>query len=96
MRDAPIGSSVRRLRCETGDVSNEAAVPGEWTILNFSQSNPSGDGQGDVAAVLRRVADTLDGLGDVQVQDITFHSNVADGEDDLRVTVYYHRTPRRR
>ena len=49
-----------------------------------------------MAALLRRVADTLDELGDVQVQDITFASEVTAGEDDLRMTVYYHREPRRR
>ena len=43
-----------------------------WTIHHFSQSNPAGPGQGDVAALLRRVADTVESLGDVQVQDLTF------------------------
>jgi hypothetical protein len=61
----------------------------DWTILHFSQSNPEGAGQGDVAALLRRVADTVDTLGDVQVEDLTFTSAVTDGEDDLTVTVYY-------
>jgi hypothetical protein len=68
----------------------------DWSVLHFSQSNPEGPGQGDVAALLRRVADTLDGLGDVDVQDMTFQSQVTDGEDDLTVTVYYHRKPRPR
>jgi hypothetical protein len=67
-----------------------------WTINHFSQSNPDGEGQGDVAALLRRVADSLDSLGDVQVEDVTFHSETADGEDELHVTVYYYTTPRRR
>ena len=62
------------------DVSN-------WTILHFSQSNPAGAGQGDVASLLRRVADSLDGLGDVQVQDVAFRSAVTANEDDLGVTV---------
>ena len=35
-------------------------------------------------------------LGDVQVQDITFSSAVTAEEDDLTMTVYYHREPRRR
>lgn len=68
----------------------------EWTVLHFSLSNPAGEGQGDVAALLRRVAESLDELGDVDVQDITFQTAVTDGEDDLTVTVYYHRQPRRR
>jgi hypothetical protein len=55
-----------------------------------------GFGQGDVAALLRRVADAVERLGDVQVHDITFASAVTDGEDDLTMTVYYDREPRRR
>ena len=68
----------------------------DWTIFHFSQSNPSGDGQGDVPALLRRVADQIESLGDVQVQDITFTSEPTDAEDDLTVTVYFQREPRRR
>ncbi|GAB3143309.1 hypothetical protein GCM10027258_30080 [Amycolatopsis stemonae] len=67
-----------------------------WTVEHFSQSNPAGPGQGDVAALLRRVADTLDELGDVQVQDIAFASAATEGEDDLTMTVYYDRRPRPR
>jgi hypothetical protein len=67
-----------------------------WTIFHFSQSNPSGEAQGDVAALLRRVADAIESLGDVQVQDITFASTPTGAEDDLSMTVYFHRTPRRR
>jgi hypothetical protein len=65
----------------------------KWSIFHFSQSNPKGPGQGegDVAALLRRVAGSLDELGDIQVQDVTFRSEMADGEDDLTMTVYYHR-----
>lgn len=70
--------------------------PTTWTVLNFSQSNPAGDGQGDVVALLRRVADTLESCGDVTVQDISFHSEVTGDEDDLTMTVYYHDEPRRR
>jgi hypothetical protein len=65
-------------------------------ISNFSQSNPTGKNQGDPAALLRRVADSLDSLGDVQVQDIVFNSEPTADEDDLTMTVYCHRQPRRR
>lgn len=71
-------------------------IDASWTVLHFSQSNPAGEGQGEVAALLRRVADRLDDLGDVQVQDVTFSSEVTAGEDDLTMTVYYNREPRRR
>ncbi|MEV6270904.1 hypothetical protein AB0L64_27325 [Kribbella sp. NPDC051936] len=77
------------------DVRPSSADPG-WTIRHFSQSNPSGRGSGDVAALLRRVADTLDSLGDVQVEDLTFKSNVTAAEDELTITVYYDAEPRRR
>jgi len=46
--------------------------------------------------LLRRVADSIEALGDVQIQDITFHSEVTGREDDLTMIVYYHRDPRRR
>lgn len=68
----------------------------EWLVSHFSQSNPSGPGQGDVPALLRRVADTIESEGDIDVQDIVFHSEVTEAEDDLTITVYYHRQPRRR
>ncbi|WP_329045063.1 hypothetical protein OG738_27180 [Amycolatopsis sp. NBC_01488] len=68
----------------------------QWRAFHFSQSNPEGPGQGDVAALLRRVADAVENLGDVQVQDITFTSEVTGGEDNLTMTVYYDREPRRR
>jgi hypothetical protein len=67
----------------------------EWTIHHFSQSNPAGAGQGFVPALLRRVADSIEALGDVDVQDITFSSEVTGEEDDLTMTVYCHRQPRR-
>jgi hypothetical protein len=67
-----------------------------WTVHHFTQGNPHGPGQGDVGAALRRLADTIDELGDIDVQDITYSSEVTDGEDQVTFTVYYHRQPRRR
>jgi hypothetical protein len=67
-----------------------------WTISHFSISNPTGPGQGDVAALLRRAADSIEKRGDIDVQDVTFSSEVTGGEDDLTITVYYHEQPRRR
>jgi hypothetical protein len=74
----------------------EPTKPSEGAVLHLTQSNPSGPGQGDVAALLRRVADSIERLGDVQIRDITFRSDITDGEDDLRLTVYFNEQPRRR
>ncbi|GAB2586089.1 hypothetical protein GCM10009593_26420 [Microlunatus antarcticus] len=61
------------------------------TIAHFSQSNPSGPTQGDVAALLRRVADSIAELGEVEVQDIAFHSELDDeGDSWPSMTVYFH------
>jgi hypothetical protein len=67
-----------------------------WSVLHFSQSNPAGSGQGDVPALLRRVAETVEELGDVTVQDITFHAEPTAEEDEVSMTVYYLQQPRRR
>jgi hypothetical protein len=64
-----------------------------WTIEHFSQANPRGDGQASVPALLRRVADTIDQLGPVDVQDLVLHSEITeDGQDWPSLTVYFHRT----
>ncbi len=63
----------------------------QWRAFHFSQSNPAGPGQGNVAALLRRVADTIDDLGSVQILDITFQLTPTADEDDLTLTVYYDR-----
>jgi RNase P/RNase MRP subunit POP5 len=74
----------------------EADPRDKWTAFHFSLSNPTGVDQGDVARLLRASADQLDALGDVQVADIIFTSAPTEGEDDLSLTIYYHRKPRRR
>jgi hypothetical protein len=64
----------------------------EWSALHFSQSNPIGFGQWDVPALLCRIADTIDGLGVVGIQDIAFHAELDDdGADRPSMTVYYNR-----
>jgi hypothetical protein len=60
-------------------------------MFHFSQNNPQGPGQGNVAALLRRVADTIDDLGDIEIYDITFSSSVTEDEDELTMVVYYDR-----
>ncbi|WP_344197163.1 helix-turn-helix domain-containing protein [Kribbella karoonensis] len=64
--------------------------PESWTIRHFSQSNPKGVGEGDVPALLRRVADTLEDLGPVKVTDLVLHNELTDdGEDWYSITVYF-------
>jgi hypothetical protein len=60
-----------------------------YTMNHFSQANPKGDEKGDGAALLRRVADTIDELDDATVHDITFHTELLDGKGGVTMTVYY-------
>ncbi|OHV41509.1 hypothetical protein BCD49_00690 [Pseudofrankia sp. EUN1h] len=62
-----------------------------WSVYHFSQSNPKGAGQGDISALLRRVADSIDALGEVDVQDLMMHTEVTADGDWHSITVYYER-----
>ncbi|KIA66430.1 hypothetical protein [Nocardia vulneris] len=64
----------------------------EYSALHFSQANPRGAAQGDVPALLRRIAATLEELGAVSVQDLVLHNEVTAEGDWPSVTVYYTRT----
>lgn len=60
------------------------------TMFHFSQANPRGVGQDSVPALLRRVAETLDEFGNVQVFDLVLHSEItSDGKNWPSLTVYY-------
>jgi hypothetical protein len=63
-----------------------------WTVRHFSQANPSGAAQGDVAALLRRVADSLDQLGAVEVMDVVMHAEVTEDGMWPSLAVYFHST----
>ncbi|MGY2032263.1 hypothetical protein [Nocardia gipuzkoensis] len=60
-------------------------------INHFSQSNPAGPGQGDVAALLRTIAASLAQLGDVSVQDLVLHNEITSEGAWPSITVYYSR-----
>ena len=60
-----------------------------WAIRHFSQANPAGDGQGDVPALLRRVASAIEELGDVKVEDITFGTEITAAGPWHHLTVYF-------
>ncbi|MFE6757501.1 hypothetical protein ACFVDQ_28445 [Streptomyces sp. NPDC057684] len=63
-----------------------------WTLKHFSQSNPAGTGQDDVPALLRRVADSIEALGSVEVQDLVMHTEITADGDWPSLTVYFHDT----
>ena len=63
----------------------------EWQAFHFSQANPAGEGQDDVPALLHRVADSIAALGEVQVIDVTFHTEVTAEGNWHSMTVYYGR-----
>jgi len=62
-----------------------------WSIETFSQANPQGPGQDDVPALLRRVADTLEKLGPIEVVDLVLHNEVTEHGDWYDLAVYFHR-----
>src|SRR5580704_18743269 len=49
----------------------------EWQAFHFAQANPAGEGQDDVPALLRCVAESIAALGDVRVMDVVFHTGHA-------------------
>lgn len=60
-----------------------------YTISHFSQSNPADDSRGDIAALLRAVADSIASLGDVVVQDLVLHNEITAEGPWPSITVYY-------
>lgn len=60
-----------------------------WSAQHFSQANPAGPDQDDVPALLRRVADSIAELGEVQVLDLVMHVEVTERGNWPSVTVYY-------
>jgi hypothetical protein len=64
-------------------------VTEDWTVNHFSQANPEGSGQGDVPALLRRVADSIEELGVIEVMDLTLSNDVTENGDWWSATVYF-------
>ena len=62
-----------------------------WSIETFSQANPRGPGQDDVPALLRRVADSLEELGPIEVMDLVLHNEVTEDGDWYDLAIYFHR-----
>src|SRR5690349_6205423 len=89
VEEVSVGDCCRQLS-RMDDCPVNVSEPESWTIRHFSQANPKGAGEGDVPALLRRVADTLEGLGPVEVMDLVLHNEVTDdGETWYSITVYF-------
>lgn len=63
----------------------------DWTALHFSLANPEGRGQGRLPRLLNGLAAEIRSLGEVDVLDITFDTEVTDDGNRPSFTVYYHR-----
>jgi hypothetical protein len=63
----------------------------QWSTEQFSLGNPDGPGQDDLPALLRRVADALEHLGPIDVQDLVLHPEMNEFGDCHSMTVYFHR-----
>jgi hypothetical protein len=62
----------------------------QWSCFHFSRSNPNGSDENNVPALLRRVADAIERLGGIEVQDIVFGNMPGPlPGSDLHMTVYY-------
>ncbi|MEU7691959.1 hypothetical protein OHB01_17755 [Microbispora hainanensis] len=57
---------------------------------HFTQNNPEGIGQDSIPALLRRVATTIEELGQIEVYDLIMHNEITDdGADWPSITVYF-------
>ena len=63
----------------------------EWTCQHFSQANPEGPGQDGLPTLLRRVADSIEELGAINVMDLTLANEITADGDWWSVTVYFTR-----
>jgi hypothetical protein len=60
-----------------------------WSVQYFFQTSPFDPGQDDIPAQLRRVADTIEEYGNIQVQDLVVHIPPT-ADQDMKITVYFH------
>ena len=73
---------------DAGTCDSKAMI-GNWTCRHFAQANPQEEGQDDVPALLRRVADSIESLGEVSVHDVTFHTEVTAEGSWHSMSVYF-------
>jgi hypothetical protein len=74
----------------TGIMAAMSDAPESWSIEQFSMANPKGEGQGSIPALLRRVAETIERLGAVEIQDLVFHAERNENAEEWpTMTVYF-------
>ena len=83
----PVPAVTARIQKALGPVESAAR---DEVVNHFSQANPRGPNQADMAALLRRVANTLDHLGPVDVDDITLAMEMNEDGRRPRLTVFFH------
>jgi hypothetical protein len=78
----------------TGQLGQYERVKASWSIKHFSQANPAGPDQANIPALLRRIAESIDQLGPVDVQDLILHEEITAEGPWPSITVYFHPTDR--
>lgn len=61
------------------------------TAEHFSQANPAGLGQDDIPSLLRRVAESVEAIAPVDVQDLILHTEMTEHGPWYSLTVYFQR-----
>jgi hypothetical protein len=65
------------------------AEPARYTCNHISLANPIGRDQGDLAKLLRRVANLITTLGNPRILDLIASTEINEHGDWWSVTVYY-------
>jgi hypothetical protein len=79
-----------RDRAWRTDVCEASDVADSWNIRHFSIANPVGRDRADVPALLGRMPNALEELGPIEVQDLTFGTEVTGGGYVHELTLYFH------
>lgn len=64
--------------------------PSHWPVRHFSQANPLGPGCDSMPALLRKLADSIEALGQVEVQDVVLEGEMTEFGVWRSGTVYFH------
>jgi len=65
-------------------------MPESKSIQHLSVQSPEGTEQSDTPALLRLLADQLEEIGPIEVQDITIGTQITNDGFVYRLTVYFH------